>query len=139
MQTPRRLSNLICQILKLFQYITCQNLQFLIVVFNQQLILQTLFARVGSEKKDFSDQLNNGNELKKPCEGSLQDSHVFLNSSAMEDIFVSSLKVSECLKILLKCMKNVQNQMKKIMYLTRSYTYQIKEKSHLKELQESVH
>lgn len=56
----------------------------------------------------------------------------------MEDIFVSSLKASECLKILLKCMKNVQNQMKKIMYLMRSYTYQMKEKSHLKELQESV-
>ena len=36
-------------------------------------------------------------------------------------------------------MKNVQNQMKKIMHLMRSYTYQIKEKSHLKELQESVH
>lgn len=56
----------------------------------------------------------------------------------MEDIFVSSLKASECLEILLKCMKNVQNQMKKIMYLMRSYTYQIKEKSHLEELQESV-
>ena len=56
----------------------------------------------------------------------------------MEDIFVSSLKASECLEILLKCMKNVQNQMKKIMYLMRSYTYQMKEKSHLKELQESV-
>ena len=74
----------------------------------------------------------------------MEDSHVLSTVltcfNALEIVFVSSLKVPECVEILLNCMENVENQKKKIMDLIEStQTIQIKGESHLKDLQGSVY
>lgn len=52
----------------------------------------TIFFTQGSSKKrDLSHQVNNDKDSKKPRKGSLEVLHV-LSSSAMEDVFPSSLK-----------------------------------------------
>ena len=52
----------------------------------------TNFSTQGSSKKrELSNQSNNGSVSRKTREIDLEDSHV-LNSSALEDVFVSSLK-----------------------------------------------
>ena len=76
------------------------------------------FTRVGSKKRDLTDQSNNGDELKKPRDSSLKDSHS-LNSSTLEDVFASNLKAPEYTEILLNCL-NVENQMEEMMDLVKS-------------------
>ena len=62
-----------------------------------------------SKKRDVSDQSCNGEEPKKVREGSLNDSNV-----SLDDVFTEGLKSTECLHVLVNCMKNIEAKIKEI-------------------------
>lgn len=70
-----------------------------------------MFPRRSSKKRELSDQANNGDDWKTRKEGRFEDLNV-LNSSGLGDVFASILKASECVEVLLNCMKNVKSQIK---------------------------
>ena len=62
-----------------------------------------------SKKRDVSDQSCNGEEPKKVREGSLNDSNV-----SLDDVFTEGLKSTDCLHVLVNCMKNIEAKIKEI-------------------------
>ena len=78
-----------------------------------------LFPGKSSKKREVSDQSNNGDDSKTRRDGGFEDLNV-LNSSGLGDFFASILKASECVEVLLNCMKNVKSQIKEIMDLIKS-------------------
>ena len=62
-----------------------------------------------SKKRDSSDQSCNGEEPKKVREGSLNDSSV-----SLDDAFTEGIKSTECLHILVNCMKNIEAKIKEV-------------------------
>ena len=90
------------------------------------------------KKRDLSDQLNDGEDYKKPREGSLNYSFA-LNSMALEDVITGSIQSPECGEILIKYLRNVEQNMKKVIEPVKTtQESQIKGKLHIDKLQESA-
>ena len=95
---------------KTVQYISCQIFSVLLLYFINNRYYN-LFPRRSSKKRELSDQSNNGDDWKTRKEGRFEDLNVS-NSSGPGDVFASILKASECVEVLLNCMKNVKSQIK---------------------------
>ena len=89
-----------------------------------------------SKKRELSNNSNDGEASKKPREGSLNTS---TSSGIPDDLFTESLKDSECVTILLNCIKEVEKQITQIFDNTNELkAKQIKGESHLQEFSGAV-
>ena len=93
--------------------ISCFNYKLLevtnvIVVGTQIIIDVSIFFNSSSKKRVFNNQSCNGEEPKKARGGSLNDSSV-----SLADVFIEGTKSSECLHILVNCLKNIEAKIKK--------------------------
>ena len=93
--------------------------------------ISRFFNRI-SKKVDLSNNSNNGKASKKPRQRSLNTS---TSSEIPDDLFTVSLKDTECVTILLNCIKKIERQITQILDNTNELKEkQFKDKSHLLDL-----
>lgn len=91
-----------------------------------------------SKKPDLSDQSNDGEDYKKPREGSLNDFFA-LNSTVLEDEFTWSLHLPERGAILIKFLRSIEQKMNEMIALVKTtQENQITSELHMNKLQETV-
>ena len=89
-----------------------------------------------AQKRDLSDQSNNGNEPKLLHEESSASSS---SPDSLFHVFQESLKSPDCMKILLNCFKNLDKQVKELFILAQSNNEKhIKGEKQLLDLTESI-
>ena len=89
-----------------------------------------------AKKRDLSDQSNDGDEPKRLCEESSASSS---SPDSPSDVFQESLKSPDCMKILLNCFKNLDEQAKELYILAQSNNEKhIKGEKKLLDLTESI-
>ena len=89
-----------------------------------------------AKKRNLSDQSSNGDEPKRFCEESSASSS---SPDSPSDVFQESLKSPDCMKILLNCFKNLDEQAKELYILAQSNNEKhIKGEKKLLDLTESI-
>lgn len=81
--------------------------------------ISSYFKNGSWKKRDLSDQSNDGEDYKKPREGSLNDFFA-LNSTVLEDEFTWSLHLPERGTILIKFLRSIEQEMNEMIALVKT-------------------